>query len=454
MSRPYGAGSLRALSRRSSSSADESLALDRWLFEVASPNAPASSLNAAASATPSERERLLSLADRQKVLLPVGAALINRFGIEILPQSLRKLFERVVAMRSNHVRMLSEAVEIFDREAVTYAFLRGFGIEAAYPPGYVRQQHDLDPALPDLDSLWVLGTVLLSRGFTVHGLVLRRDEQGRLSGLAVLRRPAPGLDRRAQTTLDFTIGALPLHWNSALPFDTEFWDACRELPGRRPGWVPSHRHAIVLQLAEYLERRRIGARDCLDIAMLLARSTPADRMWCAEVCATYGLGHELGRTARALATMAQGEEGFLLCSEQLMEMSELRSVASAITRYRPFRLAALHDYPLARRHGGHPEAVRAASRSLLRDVAGSVEGRARLRPYVARISLALDSERWMETGSYIAFAPVAGDESAPLSWTRKAGLKFLLTPLGRFLPIPLGAVDAGVLETDARVSKK
>jgi hypothetical protein len=414
-------------------------ALDRLLFGAALPEPDPSALDAVVSARIDERAFILRQADRQKVLLPMADAL----GTDLIPESAEPLVSRVRRMRLNHRAILADAAQLFEARHVNHAFLRGFDVEAAYPDGYQRQQHDLDPVLPDIDSLWRLVPALESLGFATHGLVLRRDRDGRLSGLATFRRPVPGLDRRAQITLDFTIGALPLHWSSAVQLDERFWGRRRRAPD---GVVrfPSHADAVLVQLAELVERRRIGARDCLDMAMLLRRLDEDGRTQLTEWVADHHLGYEAARVALALRRVdaAKAFEPELAALRALGARASRRQLAGP----RPVRLAAMHDYPCSLRDHGRRRAIRVAVRSVARDLLTRRRMHPLLRSAATRVGASVDAERLVTEGSHVAFAPVAPRPFGPVHWRRAADAKVLVTPLGTFLPMPLSTVDMAVLE--------
>jgi hypothetical protein len=147
--------------------------------------------------------------------------------------------------------------------------------------------------------------------------------------------------------------------------------------------------------------------------MLEAQLDDGDRAWLAERVEALALGREL-RHLRG--------DGFL--------------------PGRALRVSLGHCLPLARRERRRP--APSVARALVRDTIGALSNGSLAGP-LERLGTLTAARALVERGVYVPFVPLTTVRRGPLSWSGK----LLVTPLGSFLPAPLGVVPQRVVD-DAR----
>jgi hypothetical protein len=209
-------------------------------------------------------------------------------------------------------------------------------VEAAYPEGLVRETADLDIVTPSLDVLWAAVQMLVLSGWRAGGLSILSC-RGKLHVATSLKRPSR--DPYALNPDRIDLATFP------------FWidlQHCRTAEVDRDHWrTPDALKNLLALLHERAEerrgRRRLRARDLLDISLLLHSLDVAPGLLSSLLteCALWRPWREF---ASPLARARILPSAFV----------DLRPAAAAQTRVR------LGEIPRALRLFGHPDVAAAA----------------------------------------------------------------------------------------------
>ena len=378
--------------------------------------------------------RLLALADREQVLLPAADALAR--GGVVLPAPWPEAVERRRSGRQERLAVALDLSRRLGRLGLSHLFLKGFGTEAAYGQGYLRQFGDLDLAVPGLAELWQVAAVGLDRGFRLASLVIRRCPDSRVwSGLAVLEA-ASAIEPEEGVCIEIMAGAQPLFWTTAAQFHRQHWQG-KEL--RAAGGslaVPCPEHAVLIQLGEHLERTRLRLRDLWDFRVL-TKSFPSggdgelDGFRSVERQARrLGLGREIARCRRALRRSRRGARGAIAGRQEGVSglLASLRRIAEHTVPV----TAATHGAWRAMTDGGRTALLEVVHRHLPPAAAEVVR---------TRLGRHLSPARWRDRGFHLQALPVDGVDHGAFRWQETAAGPRVLTPVGTFVPSVFAAGD-------------
>ncbi len=358
-------------------------------------------------------ERILTVADRGKLLIPVARSLF-RASVP-LPEGWDGRVATRLLRRRRLASLMFELAPLVGATGAT--FVKGFGLEALYGVDYRRQFADLDLVLQTGHQFWDVCEILVAAGFRPAVVTLaRRQQDGEVVALASLRRNGQNID--------VTAGALPLRWRSSYGLG-DAWRHQVVGTGDRAVAVPMPASAFLVHAAELLENRRVAIRDALDMS-ILARSVPAEeREVVIATIADAGLETQLVRATVALTRLG------------LKAPPPLPTTGICW----PGRGTLQFD----RRAGG---AARALS-GLARDAGVALGHRRSGRVAITALSEWVPGRRAFERGAYVQFMPLRSDVRGGFRWLDSS---VLLTPLVCLLAAPLGVVGRQCVRANHRVS--
>lgn len=373
------------------------------------------------AAGPDEQEALLWVAMGHRVYVPFVDALKAEDLDGTLSAGRRRQFGRL----SRHADDLLEEHQRLARHIahgdLGVTIVKGFSLQDRYGEGRRRQAGDIDVITHSVGDFWHFSRFMQNRGYRIGSLVLRgEDDQGPTMTGCTLHRDSTD-DERLPIRVDVHGGALPLHWCSALP-----WTVLERLE--------PHLRAILVLVAECLERPRILIRDVLDAQVLEPtdeESVPLERIL--PLVRAHGLHFEGRRIAlawervlpdrpvpRFLTRLGQGARG------------------ARGTRRLPrwVRLALTHSLPMARRDPA-PLRLRAwrALTAVQADIVNGLSRNSRLRAHVPRPA---STRGWAKNGRFTVFVPLDDLARPGFDWLSGEDAEAVLTPLGAFAPAPFG----------------
>lgn len=348
----------------------------RDLVILASPHAPPSSLEL----SPFAYDAILSIARSERVFGAVYESIgRSRPDWPPLPCSSAhagyadKITRRKTLLRREQ-RFLGAACLGL---SLGVSFLKGFGVEALYPPGANRDASDIDILTGDCDDFWKLAVVLVASGYELHSAAFAYTE-GQLVGEVQFRQP-----HGHQLKVDCLVGCQPLSSTSWIAYGEEFWAEQRHVAGR----VPSAAHSLVVQLAEIYERRQICLRDVFDIASICSHLDSSAIGHVSSKIRACGLISPL-----KVAAVYAREMAIAIPEEQISNMSQVLL-----------------------RTGRHEESSNASRAALdLPDLPRKTGGGTRL-----------------VAGTFYPFVPTGTGAAGKLKWPKDAS-RLLRTPIGCF----------------------
>jgi hypothetical protein len=351
-------------------------------------------------------------ADTQGVLLPAATA---AHGISGIP--LGDHVNDVFAYRQMRRGVLYEAAEellsMARSNGIKVKLLKGLEVERSYTTCLPRQFGDLDPALPDVESLWYFTPLVEEQGYILQQISFRLADNGLVGGAVFVRE-----DKERHVTLDVQFGGQPLTPRHHQPFDSDFWGTCESKISRV--WN------LRILLGESLERRHLKLRDLLDFQQLVSSISKEEIK---ELISAVRANHLTFQLRRFVAA----------CSVHGMPITPALDLGSLLIERVPSKATqvTMHAF-LASCHMGMFKGVLDACHSLRWSLLGECTGsywQLGLRQLLADQT---DSRRELDSGSYLSFVRVDSKPAGPLGWIQSQGHPILATPLGLWLPVPFG----------------
>jgi GNAT superfamily N-acetyltransferase len=366
---------------------------------------------------------LLAEADREQVLLPV-ARVLEADGLA-LPEEWRAVVRRRRLGRDERLLVALELAHRLRGRGVLHAFLKGFGSELSYRPGYCRQFGDLDLAIPHTGLLAPVDVVLRQGGFHHESFVVRRASgdparSGTGSGSAVaVYRAESAVEPEEGVVIEILAGAQPLFWGSSARFPRPPWRLRRVAAGDAYLEVPGPEEAFLIVLGEQVERDVLRVRDLWDLHLaeeaLGHDGLPAA---VAERMGRLALVGEHRRYRRELARLLRGPSS----SPPVRAGGALVSARRALT----------HAAPYAHQRTGIPGALALAWRGFLLDRFS----RGCATPLSRRVAERFDTPHrllaWRDRGFHLQAERLDDRLDPTLRWLDGAGGPAVGSPLGRF----------------------
>jgi Uncharacterised nucleotidyltransferase len=246
----------------------------------------------------------LQVADAEKIAPQVIELELRRGK---LSPGARAAAERIESKRRVLEDELATITVALRGAAVPFAAMRGFAIQAHYPPGLLRQFNDLDVVVPDSASLARAIETLREHGYYVaRPMTARRSDPSAWVG-AALNRDREDLDHPLYLDLVTEGPGLSLFRHYRFPGRT--WDRLESVRVRDvDAPVLGATDGLVAFAVELRERAFVTVRDALDAVLLAAA---ADREEAAASIASLGLGREIEGVARLAAAAGLAESALL-----------------------------------------------------------------------------------------------------------------------------------------------
>lgn len=390
--------------------------------------------------TPNQLRAFFQRAEIETVLIPT-VDIFDALGCgEVVPSSVRRVFEERVARRDKLLCEICRVSDLFAALCLDVTFVKGVAIQSCYDAPMRRQFGDIDIVLPDMTTFWQCADLLTQEGYVISGLVVRQDpDTGDWTGNAALLR---AFDAELKTCIQFdvVIGAMHLLAGSTVPVGEDFLAQRERInklgDARRPGRM----HGFLHFLYGLAERNDLELRDLIDCGWMAAGLDATERRAVLEQARAMALETELARVVT---------ESHRLFAHRPEVATALHDLGSRLSkrrylwhRGRILRLVLGHALPFWTRKKGRLRGVFfAAQANVLESLRAICLTQHPVASYIAVQLLRVLPVRWLTThGVALQFVQVTTGQRGRMGFRGAGAALALTTPLGVFAPAPYGVL--------------
>lgn len=311
-----------------------------------------------------------------------------RRGLSVLPRRGTRYPAKETLL--NTANLLAETAEA---GRIPMVFVKGLSVQELYPDGILRQQADIDVAVPSLDLCWRLVSRACALGFSIGVLAIRAGDQN-VYDANVSLLPPDGFP-----PIEIWARSQPISPSIAFALPEATWKVAFHSIENSLPFPPLNLRLLILA-GDCVEAGKVSVRDCMDFAFIL---------------------RTLSRSAIAELANIVAEQDSRFLSRTLCKIA--RGVS---------RIPRLSDLCTSNSRG-----LIAALAENSRDSRAEYEigsgGRSISKAASVKTSCGLLPLSSMLRGAYVRFLHVAESSSGPLACAINDCGCFLRTPLGLFV---------------------